>query len=257
MRCAAYTRATPWKDDIDLSNYTAEKQSAAVAAYITKRGWEKVKSYSDRKGNDGLFAMQEAGLAREFETVVFPSIYFVTDDFPLVTQRLQESLYASGVQFAVADENFYSGEKNADEVAGYFEEKRRERHCDITKNWKDSKGDGFVLTNSVPFGYFRRDGENQMMMDELLKDTVNAMFHMASEGIGFDAIADWLNSRHVDTPSIHRKKRYGRSTDGLPQEWKADMVKRTMRNPVYTGARVNKEKRVVKENCYESYLTRE
>ncbi len=257
MRCAAYTRATPWKHGIDLKEYSIEKQSAAVAAYIEKRGWELIHSYSDKSGNEELFAMQSAGLAKEFDTVVFPSIYFAADDFPLVTQGLQDSLYASGVQFAVADEDFYSGDKTTNEVIGYFEEKRRERHYDVTLNWKDSMGDGFVLTNSVPFGYIRRDGEVQMKPDELLKSIVSKIFNMALNGKSYEDIAEWLNSRHIDTPSVHRKKRYGKSTDGLPKAWNANMVKRTIRNPVYTGARVNKYKQVVKENCYEPYITKE
>lgn len=257
MRCAAYTRTTSWKKGLDLKDYTVERQAAAVAAYITGRGWELTKNYSDKSGNSGFFAMQDAGLAREFDTVVFPSIYFVTDDFPLVTQRLQEALYPAGVQIAVVDEDFYSGEKSVDEVADYFEAKRRERHSDIAKNWKESKGDGFVLTNSVPFGFIRRNGETQMVIDEELRPIVTEMFRMKAKGIRVGLIADWLNRNGVDTPSMRRKKMYGRETDRAAEMWNSEMVSKLLVSPVYTGARVDARKRVVKENCYEPYLSRE
>ncbi|MCC8101819.1 MAG: recombinase family protein [Clostridiales bacterium] len=242
MRCAAYTRTTSWKKGLDLKDYTVERQAAAVAAYITGRGWELTKNYSDKSGNSGFFAMQDAGLAREFDTVVFPSIYFVTDDFPLVTQRLQEALYPAGVQIAVVDEDFYSGEKSVDEVADYFEAKRRERHSDIAKNWKESKGDGFVLTNSVPFGFIRRNGETQMVIDEELRPIVTEMFRMKAKGIRVGLIADWLNRNGVDTPSMRRKKMYGRETDRAAEMWNSEMVSKLLVSPVYTGARVEASK---------------
>lgn len=257
MRCAAYTRTTPWKRGLDLNDYTMERQAASVAAYIKKRGWELTRSYSDGNGNDGLFAMQDAGLAREFETVVFPSIYFAAGDYVLVTQKLQETLYPAGVQIAVADEDFYSGEKSETEVTDYFEAKRRERHYDITKNWKDSKGDGFVLTNSVPFGYIRRDGEDQMVIDEEVQPVLKEMYRMKAEGMKPKAIADWLNRKGVDTPSRLRQKRYGKETDRTVAAWSSEMVSRLLASPVYTGARIDVRKRVVKENCYEPYISKE
>lgn len=257
MRCAAYTRKTPWKGRLDLEKYTLEKQTEEIATYIKKRGWSLVRSYNDEEGHEALAAMQTDGLSKKFDCVVYASIYFAAGDFLLVTQKLQDTLFAAGVQFAVADENFYSGEHTYGETADYFEQKRRLRHYDITKSWKESKGDGFVLSNSIPYGYIQRVGEDRIEIDEELRPIITEMFRMRMQGIRPGIIAEWLNKTGVDTPAVQKKKRYNKSIEGMQNLWHTDMVTKTMSSPVYTGAKVNNQKQVVKELCFEAYITKE
>ena len=39
-------------------------------------------------------------------------------------------------------------------------------HAEIMFAWRKKQGAGFRLTNSVPFGYIRRNGESNMVKDE-------------------------------------------------------------------------------------------
>ncbi|NCB93782.1 MAG: recombinase family protein [Clostridia bacterium] len=252
MRCVGYMRETSWKQNIPL--YTIEEQKAKIRTFAEASDWELVGYYSDKGSSDDNFKkMMQRGLEGCFDCVAFQSIYFAANEFPSVTQRLEDTLYPAGIHFCSVAENFTTLDKTSHEVHAYFEEKRRERHYDITKAWKASKGKGFLLTNSIPFGYIRRLGEDQVIKDEEVRPVVEAIFQKVLAGESLNEIVEWLNAEQVPTPG--ELKRIRRGENRLQGGWKREKLKMLITNPVYTGAKVNGKHQILDTGCYEAYIS--
>ena len=92
-----------------------------------------------------------------------PWMYYCGPDFPAARQAIKETLYATGIDLIVLDEGLDTRTASRKEVEDYFEAKRCEMHAEIMFAWRRKQGAGFRLTNSVPFGYLRRNGESNMI----------------------------------------------------------------------------------------------
>lgn len=86
------------------------------------------------------------------------------------------------------------------EVEDYFEAKRCEMHAEIMFAWRKKQGAGFRLTNSVPFGYIRRNGESNMIKDEEVAPYLSEAFSRYASGRKMRDIAKWLNEQGVEPP---------------------------------------------------------
>ena len=49
-------------------------------------------------------------------------------------------------------------------------------HAEIMFAWRKKQGAGFRLTNSVPYGYIRRNGESNMVKDEEVAPYLSEVF---------------------------------------------------------------------------------
>lgn len=254
MRCAGYARGDSWKSEIRIP--AIEEQLSDISAYIGRHPeMELTAVYSDEMGGKEFYKMIKDGLEGRFECIAFQSIYFAAETFPEMTGQVKEVAYAAGLHFIAIDECFTSIGKTEAEVQDYFAEKLTERHADIFRNWKKSRGKAFVLTNSVPFGYVRRNGENRMVKERLLQDVLDTIFEKLRSGEGMKEIAEWLNQSGVDTPGVWRDRRNGKKP--VKKDWTAQMVRQMIINPVYTGARVNRRREVIEADCHEPYISAE
>lgn len=110
--------------------------------------------------------MTNDGVERKFDCIIVASMYYCGPDFPAVRQAIKETLYATGIDLIVLEEGLDTRAVSRKEVEDYFEAKRCEMHAEIMFAWRKKQGAGFRLTNSVPFGYIRRNGESNMIKDE-------------------------------------------------------------------------------------------
>ena len=92
-------------------------------------------------------------------------MYYCGPDFPAVRQAIKETLYATGIDLIVLEEGLDTRAVSRKEVEDYFEAKRCEMHAEIMFAWRKKQGAGFRLTNSVPFGYIRRNGESKKAIE--------------------------------------------------------------------------------------------
>ena len=143
------------------------------------------------------------------------------------------------------------------EVEDYFEAKRCEMHAEIMFAWRRKQGAGFRLTNSVPFGYIRRNGESNMVKDEEVAPYLSEAFFRYASGQKMRDIAKWLNEQGVEPPMKHKKRILGKPYDAEPDQWTTDMLRCLFRNPTYTGAMANGSRQIIAENCHEPYITKE
>lgn len=254
MKCAGYAREDSWKGGITVP--ATSVQLSDISEYVGRHTeMELTAVYSDRAGSVEFYKMVKDGLEGRFECVAFRSIYFAAETFSEVTRQIKEILYAAGIHILVVDERYTSIGKTKPEVHAYFAEKLRERHTDVFREWRASRGKDFILTNSVPFGYVRRNGDDRMTKDSLLQKVMDDIFEKVRSGAGMGEIAGWLNRLGIDTPGVWREKRKGK--DAPSKDWTAEMVRRTVTNPVYTGAKVNGRHQVTETGCHEPYLSAE
>ena len=260
MKCVSYTRTLPWKNH--QSKLTIAEQNQRIAAYLAEhKELDLQKKYSDRKNDEKARAafdqMTNDGVERKFDCIIVASMYYCGPDFPAVRQAIKETLYATGIDLIVLEEGLDTRAVSRKEVEDYFEAKRCEMHAEIMFAWRKKQGAGFRLTNSVPFGYIRRNGESNMIKDEEVAPYLSEAFSRYASGRKMRDIAKWLNEQGVEPPMKHKKRILGKPYDEEPDQWTTDMLRCLFRNPTYMGAAANGSRQIIAENCHEPYITKE
>lgn len=260
MKCVSYTRTLPWKNH--QSELTIAEQNQRIAAYLAEhKELDLLKKYSDRKNDEkartAFDQMTDDGVERKFDCIIVASMYYCGPDFPAARQAIKETLYATGIDLIVLDEGLDTRTASRKEVEDYFEAKRCEMHAEIMFAWRRKQGAGFRLTNSVPFGYLRRNGESNMIKDEEVAPYLSEAFSRYASGQKMRDIAKWLNEQGVEPPMRHKKRILGKPYDAESDQWTTDMLRCLFRNPTYTGAATNGSRQIIAENCHEPYITKE
>ena len=260
MKCVSYTRTLPWKNH--QGELTIAEQNQRIAAYLAEhKELDLQKKYSDRKNDEkartAFDQMTNDGVERKFDCIIVASMYYCGPDFPAARQAIEETLYAAGIDLIVLEESLDTRAVSRKEVEDYFEAKRCEMHAEIMFAWRRKQGAGFRLTNSVPFGYIRRNGESNMVKDEEVAPYLSEAFFRYASGQKMRDIAKWLNEQGVEPPMKHKKRILGKPYDAEPDQWTTDMLRCLFRNPTYTGATANGSRQIIAENCHEPYITKE
>ena len=201
--------------------------------------------------------MIDDGVGRKFDCIIVASMYYCGPGFPVARQSIKETLYETGVDLIVLEERLDTRTASRKEVEDYFEEKRCEMHAEIMFAWRKKQGAGFRLTNSVPYGYIRRNGESNMVKDEEVAPYLSEAFSRYASGQTMRDIAKWLNEQNVEPPMRHKKRIQGKAYEGEPDLWTSDSLRGLLRNPTYTGATANGSRQIIAENCHEPYMTKE
>ena len=260
MKCVSYTRTIPWKNH--KGELTIADQNQRIAEYLAEhKELNLQKRYSDRKNAENAGAafdkMIDDGVEQKFDCIIVASMYYCGPDFPAARQAIKETLYETGVNLIVLEEGLDTRTASRKEVEDYFEEKRCEMHAEIMFAWRKKQGAGFRLTNSVPFGYIRRNGESNMVKDEEVAPYLSEAFSRYASGQKMGDIAKWLNEQNVEPPMKHKKRIQGKPYEGEPDLWTSDNLRGLFRNPTYTGAASNGSHQIIAENCHEPYMTKE
>ena len=189
--------------------------------------------------------------------IIVASMYYCGPGFPAARHAIKETLYETGVDLIVLEEGLDTRTASRKEVEDYFEEKRCEMHAEIMFAWRKKQGAGFRLTNSVPYGYIRRNGESNMVKDEEVAPYLSEAFSRYASGQKMGDIAKWLNEQNVEPPMRHKKRIQGKPYEGESDLWTSDNLRGLFRNPTYTGATANGSRQIIAENCHEPYMTKE
>ena len=260
MKCVSYTRTMPWKNH--KGELTIADQNQRIAEYLAEhKEMDLQKKYSDRKGVENASAafdkMIDDGAERKFDCIIVASMYYCGPGFPAARQSIKETLYETGVDLIVLEEGLDTRTASRKEVEDYFEEKRCEMHAEIMFAWRKKQGAGFRLTNSVPYGYIRRNGESNMVKDEEVAPYLSEAFSRYASGQKMRDIAKWLNEQNVEPPMRHKKRIQGKPYEGESDLWTSDNLRGLFGNPTYTGATANGSRQIIAENCHEPYMTKE
>ena len=225
-------------------------------SYMGKRAWEGCRKEGKEanifqmnciesflKENEGISIkkkyvefdkMVSDGVAEKYDCIIIASVYFCGDGCAEAEIMLGDTLYQAGLRFIIAEEHIDSGKMNAEDIKHYFETKRRMLRSLKVKKWINSKGPGYVIYGSVPYGYVRNKETGRIIQDETVSPYVKEIFARAEAGKSLKSIALYLNEACADTPLVHKKKRCGRDVYGLNNKWNENMVRRIINNPIHT-----------------------
>ena len=260
MKCVSYTRAASWAR-LEGSESIQEQNEAIASWVIRHEGFEIIKKYSDRKqdvtAQDGFMEMIKDGMERKFDCVVIKNVAFIASNMRTVRYHLLDTLYAAGIHLAVVDDDIDTSKMDKQEVIAYFEKKKFDNHGDIFRKWLSERKEGFVLSNSIPYGYARKDGEDVLVKDNAVSAIVDEIFKRTFAGEAAEHICGWLNWENIDTPHDYHKKVFGKEIVGGRGYWDAVKLRRIIRNPAYTGAAVDGKQHVVARQMNEAYVTEE
>lgn len=258
MRYVSYTKAVSWsRKNIECSIL---KQNDVIASWLKENGDINLqKKYIDKKvdvmAESGFLEMIKDAMEGKFDCIVVKDFSYFGHDMKSARHHILDTMYEGGIHFVVVDDKFDSSKTERLDVIRYFEAKGNEEHGEIFRNFLSEKGDSYVISNSIPFGYKRSPEGNNLAKDESISEIVDEMFRQYFEGKSFHDIAGWLNFHHVDCPKIHRLKMFGKELPKDMEYWDDDKVKRIIRSPVYTGAVINNKSEVLAEDCHEPYIS--
>lgn len=139
---------------------------------------------------------------------------------------------------------------------------------------------GLFIGSQPPFGY-RKDpsNKNHLVIDPEAAEVVRTIFALAACGWGSVAIAEELEHRKIESPSVYkynhgdtRFEKYPALKENKPYQWCYGTIGQILRNPVYTGclislktqttncktkqrAPVPAEQQIVTANAHEAIIT--
>ncbi len=238
IRVGAYYRMSDDKQEGSIA-----RQQAAVRPYCERRGYAVVREYIDagipgdrldRPDFRRLLADAQAGL---FSRIVLdePSRLSRSDPLTFLADVARPLRDAHVVVDSVSDglqewndlANLILATVRADRSAGEVRAMSRR----VLGECLRALGSGPMLAGTPPYGYVRREGRWET--DPLRADAVRYAFGRYERGgITLEQLAFDLASRNYPPPERKGSPRKN------PPAWSAGALKRILKNPQYTGARV-------------------
>lgn len=260
MRCVSYTRAIPWRS---LENVLSiPEQNAKIDEFIKKHPECKlVKKYAERKvdaGADDVFQqMMNDITAWKYDCVIFADFAYFGTDYPAFNAAIGTVIYPARLHFADASADFLSSDHLEKEVKEYQDVVHHLAHGDKFLKWRATRKEEYILTNSVPYGYLRRNGSQVIEKDERVAEYVAGVFRLYQDGRSYSEIAKWLNEHNAPTPSVNRNAVGTVTQCAITKKWSNESVKKILKNPIYAGIVVNARREFITDGTYEPYISRE
>lgn len=121
---------------------------------------------------------------------------------------------------------------------------------DISKKirsvYKEKQRQGEYLCSTTAYGYKKHPSiKNKLVVDRKVKNVVEKIFDMYSNGHGSSAIVSYLNSHQYLSPSGYRKTGIVQDENKTGYNWNEVTLCNMLRNEVYIGNTVQNKKSVI------------
>ncbi len=252
MIVASYTRkSVKFGDSISIAD-----QNTAIEEFLKKYHMSVCKKYSDRKesveAEEGFLQMKEDGINRKYDCVVFWSIMYFGKD-PLNGYNLLRHVFLpSGINFAIACDDFISIGKTSDEIVAFLDKKYKERRA--AHSIKAADFARKQRTNTL-YGY--RIVDDVFVIDDNARPVVDQIFSMALAGDSPSVICKRLNVQGIEPPQIYLRKDAGKTVEGLCNSWQIGAVKKILTDSRYKGVRKVLNKGEITYVPFPSYINSE
>lgn len=237
MKCASYTRKLSNDPRMAAEPNSIGIQKEHITAYIRSRGWQLKKSYSDRKAGtdeiDAFLEMKRDACIRLFGCLVMDSIYSLGGDAFKSIHYIRETLYPSGIHFAVVEDDFCSDDHTAQEVYTYLEDKRLQYFGLFTKlRMNDSSIESYFST----YGFKYIKDEMRVVIDETTAAVVREIYIRLKAGEKPSRIAADLTARGIENPGDYfcRQRGWPLRMDHS-RDWNSKSIRTISTNPKYMG----------------------
>lgn len=232
MVAASYTRKTiKFGEAISIA-----EQNEKIEHFAKVHRMSVSRKYSDRKDDveseDGFLEMKDAGLSRSFDCLILWSFMYLGKDPLNGYNLLRYGFLPAGIGFAVVEDDFLSVGKTTEEVTKYLDQKYKERR----------KAHGLEIAHlarkaraNTLYGY--KVVDDDFVIDDEVRHIVEEIFALAVEGKTTREICDWLNQTDIEAPQMYLRRKAGKDTEGIPDKWKRDSVKKILTDSRYKGVR--------------------
>lgn len=121
-----------------------------------------------------------------------------------------------------------------------------------------SKKSGNFIGNFAPYGYLKDpDNHHKLIIDKEVADNIRYIFNQILEGKSKTEIADDLNRKHIQTPSVYLKQKYGRKVAEVGEVWDTPKIDRILQNKVYKGTLVQNKKSRISHKIHKTVVVPE
>lgn len=121
-----------------------------------------------------------------------------------------------------------------------------------------SKKSGNFIGNFAPYGYLKDpDNHHKLIIDKEVADNIKYIFNQILDGKSKTEIADDLNRKHILTPSVYLKQKYGRKVAEVGEEWDTPKIDRILQNKVYKGTLVQNKKSRISHKIHKTVVVPE
>ena len=237
MKWVSYTRSISSRIGEENPSNTIAEQNERIAQYLKKRGCSISEKYSDRKRTaeaaEGFDRLVQDGMARKFDAVVVDSIFRCGRTLPFAIEALQRTFYPLGIQFAVAEDDFCSADKTAEEVAEYFNGKTIDKiRSEFITNRQNHFEEGTLTHRQAKYGYALSEDRRNLVLNPESAQVVKLIFQMYLEDMKIPEIARALEAQGVPSPQIQMAKKK-RSRTKI--KWPDSTIRLILKNPLYIG----------------------
>ena len=235
MICVSYTRSLSNNLAVESPNNAISLQNETIAAFLKRKGWKLAGKYTDRKHDredeTSFLKMKQDGLDRQFECVVFSSLFYCGKKFTSATDLLSHVFYPAGIHFAIAEDDFCSADFTTEEVNAYFDKIRHE-YRSLNSSRLSTRYN--PKTAYKRYGYIRV-GEEELEIDPESAEVVRDIFQMSCDGKPMKEIADLLNERGVESCMAYRRRKTGLDYKYGRKGWNDSSVSGILKNRIYMG----------------------
>ena len=241
MRCVSYTRFASSLAENDTPPDIIRQQNKRIEQFAKDNSWTILQKYSDRKNDKkaemAFLQLKQDGMSRKFDLVIMDSFYRFGKSIAVARNLLVSIFFPAGIHFAVAQDNFCSVGKTAEDVERYIAWKYADYRT--TTRWMahmTKREEGFFNVHDERYGYLLSEDRRQLVIDEEAAAVIREVYQLTVDGIYMRRIAEILNEKGYDTPAIHLEKVSGkRRFMGKAKTWTANSVKTISNCPEYLG----------------------
>lgn len=257
-RAGLYYRLS--KDElVGRESNSITNQRMILTEYAEKNGFIIVDEFADDGVSGTTFErpqfqrMMDEIKAGHIDTVIVKDLSRLGRDYLGTGDHIEKIFPKLGVRFISIYEGYDSfiDSESADFLP--YINLCNERHAKQSgRKSKDAKdhmaAQGKFIGSKAPFGYILDPADkHHLLVDPEAAETVRQIFHYASDGLGYKAIARRLREQNVLNPTAynnikfptHHKSEYWRQ----PHDWHESSIKTILNNPTYLGKVVSGRRR--------------
>lgn len=181
MRWVSYTRMVSYKRSAENTPDAIRIQNERIQEYMKAKNWKIEKKYCDRRNSpDAMEAfnqMVQDGVNREFDGIVFDTIFHFGRSFGFFKEVIQQTFYPANIHFAIVEDDFCSLDKSREEVETFFEKKHGDFIGENAKEFlQQTIDDGKHGTGQARYGYIYSEDRKELLIDEEATETVRLIF---------------------------------------------------------------------------------
>ncbi len=249
MICVGYSKRASCDPNLELM--PLKVQNDQIREYVTGRGWKLSCFYEDKsdspEADNGFQKLREAGLRREFDVVVFLSVYRFGANVSYARELLLNAFYKAGIHFVILEDDIDSLTMSYDELYDYFTSVRQRLNSVIGKYNGKAR---MIETNQISefkisYGYKLADDKTEIVVDEEAAFVIRKIFEMYDDDKSTNDICDYLNKEGFDIPSYRIYKLYPQRGKTGNNRWSSSVINRIKKNRMYIGCDIELDYRTV------------